>query len=104
MGHRTQTSEPREVSTTTVLTEPSYAAQVLTVAARVLRLHDSTGPVDPWNVHDALTTGEQAVLTTLPESVRTDASTRARAALPPITRISRGEYALRLADAAKGLR
>ncbi|WP_228985065.1 hypothetical protein, partial [Streptomyces sp. DH12] len=76
---------------------------VLTVAARVLRLQGSADPVTPWTVHDALTTGEAAVLDSLPEAVRADASARARNTLPQITRISRGEYALRLQAAAKEL-
>ncbi|MGW0131913.1 hypothetical protein [Streptomyces sp. NPDC003299] len=86
-----------------VLTEPSYAAQVLIVAARVLRLGDTAGAIHPSNVHDALNTGENAILTTLPDTVRADASARARGALPQLTRITCGEYAERLDDAAKGL-
>ncbi|MCG0066286.1 hypothetical protein L0F81_23845 [Streptomyces tricolor] len=88
---------------TSVLPEPSYAAQILTVAARVLCLGSSVAPVTPWSVHDALTTGEKAITATLPDAVRADASARARAMLPQIARTSCGEYAVRLADAARDL-
>lgn len=99
---RTHQINPGEVLAT-VLAEPSYAAQILIVAARVLSHGDSVGPVDAWNLHDALTTAEAAIVGTLPEAVQHDASARARAALPPLTRISRGEYAIQLSAAAKDL-
>lgn len=82
----------------------SYAAQILTVAARVLPYGDSVGDVNPWNLHEALTTAEDAIVGQLPEAVRHDASTRARASLPKLTAISRGEYAQQLRTMAEGMR
>ncbi|MEV7793399.1 hypothetical protein AB0O68_15610 [Streptomyces sp. NPDC087512] len=103
MTHGTDTVDPREAPDGNTA-PPSYAAQILIVAARALRLHDSLGAVTPWTVHDVLDTGEKAILTTLPDAVRADARARARAALPQIPRnITRGEYALRLDAAAMGL-
>lgn len=102
MPDLTQTIDPGEVLTKT-LSEPSYASQILTVAARVLPYGDSVGSVNAWNLHDALTTAEAEIVGTLPEAVRHTASLRARNALPPLAGISRGEYAIRLRAAAKGL-
>ncbi|MFC9682703.1 hypothetical protein [Streptomyces sp. NPDC056948] len=102
MGHRTQTIEPREPSTTSVLTEPSYAAQILTVTARLLGFTAQT--INIWQLERDLTTAADAVCGTLPEAVRHDASTRARASLPPLPLGTQAhDYAEQLRSAATGL-
>ncbi|WP_326728998.1 hypothetical protein [Streptomyces phaeochromogenes] len=82
--------------------EPSYAAQILTVAERLLQ-RDCTEPVDAWTLDDDLTTATDAIVATLPAVVAESAALLARAQLPPFTGISRGEYALRLHTAAREL-
>ncbi|MFB7162305.1 hypothetical protein [Streptomyces sp. NPDC056242] len=85
-----------------LLTEPSYAAQTLIVAARMLEL-DAAQPVTGTARENAFAIAIATILTPLPEVVRDESSGRAREAFPPLTPISRGEYAIQLRDAAKGL-
>jgi hypothetical protein len=80
--------------------QPSYAAQILTVAARLLEL-DIFTPLTPWSLDQAVTGAEKAILHTLPESVQHIASTRARNHLPYPYAGTRREYADRLHAAAK---
>lgn len=97
---RTQTI-PRREAPASVLTEPSYAAQILIITARLLG--ENVDDIGRWTLDERLTTATDAICGTLPEAVRTDATTRARNALPPLGRISCGQYAELLRRAAKGL-
>ncbi|GAA1431769.1 hypothetical protein GCM10009601_51430 [Streptomyces thermospinosisporus] len=85
-----------------LLGQPSYAAQVLLVTATILELAP-TRPVDHETREHALDVAHDAILATLPDPVSRDAMDRAYRALPELTGISRGEYALRLRHAAKEL-
>ncbi|MCX4974249.1 hypothetical protein [Streptomyces sp. NBC_00620] len=82
--------------------EPSYAAQILTVTAWVLE-QDPARAVTETGLHRALQTAAATIVGTLPAVVAETATLRARAELPPYTGTSRGEYALRLRAAAKGI-
>lgn len=84
------------------VTGPSYAAQILTVAAWVLEL-DSTGAMTQPGLEDALTTAAAGVVSHLPAVVAETATLRARTQLTPYTGISHGEYALRLRAVARGV-
>ncbi|MFF9215597.1 hypothetical protein [Streptomyces viridosporus] len=86
----------------TLLTEPSYGAQVLTVTARMLEV-DSTQPVTELGREYALDIAADTILHTLPDAVCQDSMARAYRALPPLEPVTRGEYALRLRAAAKEL-
>jgi hypothetical protein len=85
-----------------LIEQPSYAAQVLTVTARLLE-RDTISEVTPWSLDQDLAVAETAILGTLPESVRHIASTRARRALPVPYAGNRGAYAGRLRAAAEAL-
>ncbi|MBW5420294.1 hypothetical protein GKQ77_01745 [Streptomyces sp. BG9H] len=84
-----------------VLAEPSLAAQILLVTARLLG--ESTDTLGMHQLDRRLTTAIDAICGALPEAVRTDAATRARSALPPLTSISCGRYAAHLRAAAREL-
>lgn len=98
---RTQ-PDPVDEGLSTLLTEPSYAAQILRVTAALLDM-DPTAPLTDWTVDNALRTGADAIVSRLPAVVAADSSRRARQALPPSAGITCGEYALLLRDAAKGI-
>ncbi|MEU6661237.1 hypothetical protein [Streptomyces sp. NPDC046821] len=85
-----------------LLTEPSYAAQTLIVTARLLEM-DAAEPLTPLARKHALTIASDAILAKLPDVVRRDSIDRALVAMPDLDTITRGEYALRLRDAAKSL-
>lgn len=59
-----------------VLTQPSYAAQILTVAARILDMHPAE-PVNRAVANAAVNIAVTAITATLPEAVRDAAITRA---------------------------
>ncbi|MGW3410273.1 hypothetical protein [Streptomyces sp. NPDC000888] len=82
--------------------EPSYAAQILTVTAWVLA-QDPALLVTETGLHRALQTADATITGTLPAVVAETATLRAHAQLPPYADTSRGEYALRLRAAAKGI-
>ncbi|MFI6639967.1 hypothetical protein [Streptomyces sp. NPDC050504] len=84
-----------------ILTEPSFPAQILIVAARLMA--SSTDPINPWTLHQRLTTAEDAICGILPDPVRTDASSRARAALPPLGGAPQWQYATTLREIAGSL-
>ncbi|MFJ8049837.1 hypothetical protein [Streptomyces luteogriseus] len=99
---RTQTIDAGEVLAS-VLTEPSYPAQILTVTARLVEL-DMFTSVTPWSLDQHVTTAEATILVnSLPEAVHHDASTRARNALPQPYSGTPTEYARQLRTAAKAL-
>lgn len=85
------------------LPEPSYPAQILTVAARILTMEPPHWTLDTHTLNAAMHTAGRAVLATLPESVQQEARSRTRAALPAIAGQSRGQYAERLRYTARGL-
>ncbi|MFG2679209.1 hypothetical protein [Streptomyces sp. NPDC048392] len=81
--------------------QPSYAAQVLTVTARLTERRST--PVNPWSLHEDLLTAEAAILDPLPEAVQHIATTRARTHLPYPYAGTGHEYATRLREAAEAL-
>lgn len=86
----------------TLVEQPSYAAQVLTVAARLAEYRGTT-LVTPWSLNEDLLIAEAAILDPLPEAVQHIASTRARTHLPYPYVGTGNEYATRLRAAAKAL-
>ncbi|AYD81676.1 hypothetical protein SEA_KROMP_75 [Streptomyces phage Kromp] len=83
--------------------QPSYAARTLVFTARLLE-RDPAEPMTNRAGGLAMTMAIDAVLGTLPQAVRDDSVARATNALPDLTGdITRGEAALRLRAAAKGL-
>ncbi|MFE6486611.1 hypothetical protein ACFVGN_27260 [Streptomyces sp. NPDC057757] len=93
--------DPVDEGLRALVTEPSYAAQVLNATARLLEL----GAPESLTVlacERALDVAADGILRTLPEVVHRDSLARAAAVLPLITEgITRGEYALQLRDAAR---
>ncbi|WP_328439346.1 hypothetical protein OHA71_23700 [Streptomyces sp. NBC_00444] len=85
-----------------LLTEPSYAAQTLIVAARMLEM-DAGQPVTGLACEHAIDIAADAILGQLPDPVSEDSLARLYRVLPPLATVSRGEYALRLRAAAKEL-
>ncbi|MFE9935877.1 hypothetical protein [Streptomyces hirsutus] len=85
-----------------LIEQPSYGAQALIVTARMLEL-DSTEPVTRLACERALDIAADTILRNLPDVVCSDSMDRVYRALPPLTQITRGEYALRLRAAAKEL-
>lgn len=76
--------------------EPSYAAQVLILTARILDM-TPTEPLTPPALDRALRTAITAILQTLPAAVEHDAVQLATAALPPAhAGETCGEHAIRL--------
>ncbi|MFE3853406.1 hypothetical protein ACFXPN_20000 [Streptomyces griseorubiginosus] len=98
---RTQ-PDPVDEGLRVLLTEPTYAAQVLLVAARMLTM-DSDEPMTGRVGGMAMNIATDAVLTPLPQAVREDSLIRARRVLPDLSGITRGEAALRLRAAAEEL-
>lgn len=84
-----------------LLTQPSYAAQTLLVTARMLEL-DADQPMTGLAREGAIDVAADTILSRLPDVVCQDSLARAYDAMPPLT-ATRGEYALQLRDAAKGL-
>lgn len=101
MADLTQPSDV-DVALRVLLTEPSYAAQVLTAAALRLEARP-TDPVTVTAVDAALDLAADRILRNLPDAVCADSSTRASRVLPPLAGVTRGEYALRLRAAARDL-
>lgn len=85
-----------------LIDQPSYAAQVLTVTARMLEL-DAAQPVTTLARERALDIAADTILRNLPAAVARDSMDRVYRALPPLAPITRGEDALRLRATAKGL-
>ncbi|MBK3572619.1 hypothetical protein JHN63_02025 [Streptomyces sp. MBT65] len=98
---RTQT-DPTDEALRRLIEQPSYAAQVLIVMARMLEM-DGTQPVGPVAQRRALDIATDTVLGTLPEVVRRDSLERAHRVMPDLSAGTRGETALRLRAAAKNL-
>jgi hypothetical protein len=94
--------DPTDEALRRLIEQPSYAAQVLIVAARMLEM-DSAQPMTGRAGGLAMNIATDAVLTPLPHVVRADSIARARRVLPDLSGITRGEAALRLRAAAKGL-
>ncbi|RSR98045.1 hypothetical protein EF913_28355 [Streptomyces sp. WAC04189] len=86
-----------------LIEQPSYAAQVLIVFARMLEL--DAAETATWTARRrAWEIATDAVLRELPEVVSCDSIQRAQGALPDLTgNITRGEAALRLRAAARAL-
>ena len=85
-----------------LIEQPSYAAQVLIVAARMLTM-DPDAPMTGRAGGMAMEIATDTVLATLPEAVREDSIGRARRVLPDLSGITRGEAALRLRAVAQEL-
>lgn len=85
------------------VTEPPYAAQILTVTAWALELAP-TAPVSQAILDDALRTAAAGIVGHLPAVVAESATLRARTHLLPYTDITHAEYALRLRATAKEMR
>ncbi|MCL6733316.1 hypothetical protein [Streptomyces neyagawaensis] len=95
--------DPVDVALQVLLTQPSYAAQMLITTARLLDMAP-TDPLTGPGLERAIDVAADAILRTLPNVVACDSMQRLYRALPdrpaPLTR---GEYALRLRRAAKNL-
>ncbi|MGY1498566.1 hypothetical protein ACW4TU_18535 [Streptomyces sp. QTS52] len=91
--------DPVDVGLRVLLDQPSYAAQVLITLARVLEMdarHEMTGLVRERAV--------DTILRTLPDAVARDSLARAYNVMPALTLdTTRGQYALLVRDAARGL-
>jgi hypothetical protein len=82
---------------------PSYAAQLLTVTARILELLPDA-VANPRLVNAAYDIATDAILTPVPAAaVVQDSAQRAESALRPYDGLVCGEYAARLRAAAKRL-
>lgn len=80
--------------------EPSYAAQIVILTARILDM-TPTEPLTPPTLDEALRTAITAILQTLPTAVEHDAVQLATAALPPThAGETCGEHAIRLRTTA----
>ncbi|MGO4630525.1 hypothetical protein AB4225_06210 [Streptomyces sp. 2RAF24] len=85
----------------TPTTEPSYTAQVLLVAARVLDMDPAT-ELYPVTLTYAMDTAADSVLRTLPTPVANATRAAVREVLPEARPAeTRGEYALRLRQIAR---
>ncbi|MFI5685875.1 hypothetical protein [Streptomyces sp. NPDC051636] len=98
---RTQ-PDPTDEALRRLIEQPSYGAQLLNFAARLLNM-DATADMDDASLRRAMNIATDAVLKDLPEVVRDIALQRARSHMPPLTGITRGEAALRLRAAAGAL-
>ncbi|WP_406157721.1 hypothetical protein [Streptomyces canus] len=98
---RTQ-PDPVDEGLRVLLTEPTYAAQVLIVTARMLEM-DPAEPMTGRAGGMAMNIATDTVLTPLPQAVRDDSIDRATRVLPDLSGITRGEAALRLRAAAEVL-
>ncbi|WP_330339381.1 hypothetical protein [Streptomyces sp. NBC_00557] len=85
-----------------LIEQPSYAAQLLTIAARLLQM-DASAAMDDATLRRAMNIAIDAVLANLPEAVRETALERAESHLPDLAGVTRGEAALRLRAAAEVL-
>ncbi|MFJ2007028.1 hypothetical protein [Streptomyces chartreusis] len=95
--------DPVDVALRVLLTEPSYAAQTLITTARMLEM-DAARPMTAAAREHAMDIAVDTILSTLPEAVNLDSVKRVYGALPPLAPTgTRGEYALRLRQAAKDL-
>ncbi|MFC7906446.1 hypothetical protein [Streptomyces nigra] len=95
--------DPVDAALQVLLTEPTYAAQTLIVAARMLEM-DAASPITADAREHAMDIATDAVLSTLPEAVDHESRRSAYRALPPLAPAgTRGEYALRLRAAARDL-
>jgi hypothetical protein len=99
---RTQ-PDPTDEALRRLIEQPSYAAQVLIMTARLLEM-DATEPMTGLARERAIDIASDSILRTLPQIVCTDSLSRAYRVLPSTPApITRGEYALRLRAAAKEL-
>ncbi|MBE1598976.1 hypothetical protein [Streptomyces stelliscabiei] len=93
--------DPVDVALDVLLNQPSYAAQMLITTACLLEM-DAPQPLTGVDLERAIDIAGDAILRTLPDVVSRDSMQRMYRALPdrpaPVTR---GEYALRLRQAAK---
>jgi hypothetical protein len=93
--------DPVDVALQTLLTQPSYAAQMLITTARLLEM-DPTHLLNGIHLERAIDIAADAILRTLPDVVARDSMQRMYRALPDRpTPLTRGEYALHLRQAAK---
>ena len=107
MANRTDQPAPQpspvDVALDVLLNQPSYAAQMLITTARLLEM-DPWRPLTGVDLERAIDIAGDAILRTLPDVVAADSMQRMYRALPdrpaPLTR---GEYALRLRQAAKNM-
>jgi len=93
---------PTDEALRRLIEQPSYAAQVLIVTARILE----TDPGEPMTGQAGATATSIAVdtvLKPLPQAVREDSAVRARRVMPDLSGITRGEAAVRLRSAAEAL-
>lgn len=92
-----------DVGLRVLLTEPTYAAQVLITFACLLEMypaHEMTGLVRERTIDVAAET----ILSTLPNVVCRESLARAYNVMPSLTLdVTRGQYALLVRDAARGL-
>ncbi|MGI5408698.1 hypothetical protein ACQEV9_18130 [Streptomyces chartreusis] len=92
-----------DVALRVLLTEPSYAAQTLIVAARMLEM-DAASPITANAREHAMDIATDVVLAKLPEAVDHESRRTAYRALPPLAPAgTRGEYAHRLRAVAEDL-
>lgn len=95
--------DPVDVGLRVLLTEPSYAAQVLIIFARVLEIdarEEMTGLVRERGIDIAADT----ILRTLPDVVARESLARVYNAMPALTLdATRGQYALLVRTAARDL-
>lgn len=101
MPERTQ-PDHIEAALRRLIEQPSYAAQTLTVAARLLEM-DAAQPITGCAREHAIDIAAETILGRLPDVVAAESMTRLYGALPPLAPISRGEYALRARAAAREL-
>ncbi|MFC5217300.1 hypothetical protein [Streptomyces coerulescens] len=95
--------DPVDVALRVLLDQPSYAAQILIVTARMLEL-DARQPMKADSRKQALDIAIDTILSTLPDPVAQDSVARMYRALPPLApQRTRGEYVLRLRQAAEAL-
>jgi hypothetical protein len=94
---------PVDVALKVLLDTPSYAAQLLITTARLLEM-DPTQPLTGLARERAIDIASDAILRTLPDVVARDSMQRMYRALPDTPApITRGEYALRLRQAATNM-
>ncbi|GFH36611.1 hypothetical protein [Streptomyces pacificus] len=102
----TERTEPLDMDAllARILSEPTRAHQLLHTLADTLD-QDPFVTMGPWHLCDALNTAITRTLAGFPEVVVAEATVRVGDALPAMRpNEAAGEYALRLRDAARGLR
>ncbi|MDX2698950.1 hypothetical protein [Streptomyces ipomoeae] len=95
--------DPVDVALHVLLTQPSYAAQMLITTARLLEM-DAAHPLTGPDLERAIDVAADAILRTLPNVVACDSMQRFYRALPDRpAAVTRGEYAPHLRLAALAL-